>query len=178
VFTISYHGGDGNDVVLTAVSVIRSWTGSASNLWSNPANWSPAGIPSAGEALMFPAGTGAMTNDLPAGTVVGLMTFNNGGTLGGNALTLTGDVKFVGNSYFTCNADLKIGAPLTLFGALSNTYNGAIDVNGQTLTIQTYNTVWWWRGMERSAELWADRSMSEDRFRMRTWRRKGRTLWS
>jgi len=141
-FSISYHGGDGNDVVLTVAAAQKTWTGSASSLWSNPANWSPAAIPVSGEPLLFPLGA-TMTNDLPAGTVVGALRFTNGGAiLSGNPLTLTGDVTFdpSGPSAFNCSADLKIGATLTLGEALTSNYNDAIDVNGQTLTIGSYNT--------------------------------------
>src|SRR5262249_8425350 len=52
-------------------------------------------------------------------------------TLSGNALTLSGDV---GGGTMIWNVDLKIGAPMAI-NANGSTFNGAIDVNGQTLTI-------------------------------------------
>ncbi|HYC93110.1 MAG TPA: Ig-like domain repeat protein [Thermoanaerobaculia bacterium] len=140
--TISYAGGDGNDVVLTATSASRSWTGASSALWSDPANWSPAGVPSAGEALIFPVGAArtVMTNDLAGGATAGAMDFRASYTLSGNPLTLTGDVTFAFNAVFTCNVDLELGADVTLGAAGTSTYNGAIDVNGHTLGIRSYNT--------------------------------------
>ena len=141
-FAISYHGGDGNDVVLTVASSQKSWTGAVSGNWSNPQNWSPQSIPAGGEALLFPAGASnrTMTNDLAAGTSVGPMTFNDSYTLSGNALTLTGNLNFLWSVVFTCYADLKLATSVTFGAAITSTYKGAINVNGQTLTINPYNT--------------------------------------
>jgi hypothetical protein len=76
-------------------AITRAWTGAASANWSDPANWSPAGVPSASDLLVFSGGAShlSMTNDLPAGTSVGPMTFSQFAyALNGNALILTGDV--------------------------------------------------------------------------------------
>jgi Big-like domain-containing protein len=144
VFTISYHGGDGNDVTLTAGSTVKSWTGLNHAAWSSAYNWAPQAIPVAGEPLVFSIGTATMVNDLPAGFTVGSMAFKGGWVeLDGNALTLTGDVTFGSLvSNFSCFAPLKIGNALTL-GATPNTMYSAIDVNGKTLTINTSPTVLW-----------------------------------
>ena len=68
VLQVSYVGGDGNDVTLTAVAVPRIWTGAVNNLWSEAGNWT-GGIPGAGDVLQFPisASNKTMLNDLPAG---------------------------------------------------------------------------------------------------------------
>jgi acetyl esterase/lipase len=145
VLNITYTGGDGNDVALTTASAVKSWTGAVSDLWSEPGNWSPAGIPSAGEDLLFPAGVTrtTMTNDLVAGRVVGAMEFRASYTLNGNALTLTGDLTFdpSASAVFICNADLNLGADVTFGAAITSTYTGAINPNGYTLTVHPYNTL-------------------------------------
>src|SRR5437016_2498924 len=65
-------------VSIPASAITRNWTGATSANWSDPSNWSPAAIPTAADTLVFPAGARlAMTNDLPAGTSVGPMTFND-----------------------------------------------------------------------------------------------------
>lgn len=72
----------------------RTWTGTANGLWSIPANWGGA-TPSAGDDLVFPAGAQnlSMTNDLPAGTIMGSLSITGDGySLGGNQLGLGGDV--------------------------------------------------------------------------------------
>jgi acetyl esterase/lipase len=141
---ISYAGGDGNDVVLTVAEAKKTWTGAQSALWSNPNNWSPAGIPVSGDPLNFPAGAAntSMTNDLTAGTSVGPMHFGASYTLGGNALTLTGNLTFDQSTYpnFVVDAPLTLAADLTLGAAITSSYNGPIDVAGHTLTIDSYNT--------------------------------------
>jgi acetyl esterase/lipase len=124
---------------VTAPSV-KTWNGSASGLWSNASNWSPAAIPVAGEPLLFPpTGRLAMTNDLAAGFTVGMMTFENHYVLGGNLLTLAGDLQFTTAVRFRSTADLRLGASVRFHAAESSfsIYDGAIDVNGQTLTIDT-----------------------------------------
>jgi hypothetical protein len=129
-------------------AITRAWTGTASGNWSDPTNWSPAAIPAAADSLTFPAAAAhlAMTNDLPAGSSVGAMTFNDNYILSGNALTLNGDLTFLkdANGYagvlVTFNADLKLATAVT-FGSAPNRYNGAIDVNGQTLTLDESSTI-------------------------------------
>jgi hypothetical protein len=140
IFTISYHGGDGNDVVLTAATPVKTWNGSVNALWSNPGNWTPNAIPVSGEPLMFPDGA-VMMNDLPPGTVVGPLHFGRHATLSGNPLTLMGDVVVEPFGVFTCNAPLKIGVPLSLGERGTDSHYGSVDVNGQTLTFETVATV-------------------------------------
>src|SRR5262249_9106335 len=111
----------------------------------DPGNWSPAAIPVTGENLVFPNGSRTtMTNDLAAGFTVGTLTFgesNANVSLSGNALTLMGNIQFTGPQiFFTCNVPLKLGTSLHFGPAITSTYTGAIDVNGQTLTIDPYNT--------------------------------------
>ena len=139
--TISYVGGDGNDVVLTTASASKSWTGANSALWSDPANWSPAGVPAAGEALIFPTGVAntTMTNDL-SGITAGAIDFRASYTLNGNPVTLTGDLTFASTATFVCNVGLVLGANVQIDGLNTSTYNGAIDVNGHTLSVRGYNT--------------------------------------
>jgi hypothetical protein len=124
--------------LLTSVSLFaasRTWTGDVNGLWSVAANWSPSGVPQPVDALIFQAGgqNRNMFNDLPPGTPFGAMTFSGDPyTLSGNLLLLTGDVNGC-----TCNVDLKLGASV----AFSGVSNGAMDINGQTLTSQqaTFN---------------------------------------
>src|SRR5438067_12957030 len=113
-------------------AITRTWTGAVNANWSQPANWSPAGVPQPSDVLTFQSGAANrdMMNDLPAGTAIGSMTFSGDPyTLSGNLLTLGGDV-----SGCTCNADLKLGATVTFNNVRAN---GALDINGQTLTVTT-----------------------------------------
>ena len=102
-------------------AITRSWTGTANANWADPANWSPAGIPAPADSLIFPAGAlhRTMTNDLPAGTTVGPMTFNDDYTLSGNGLTLNGNLSFLKDAngfasvQVTFNSDLKLATAVT-----------------------------------------------------------------
>jgi acetyl esterase/lipase len=136
-------------LALPAISTFaadRTWTGTQGPNWSNPANWSPQGTPLPGESLLFPAWAQAtMNNDLPPGTVVGAMSFEAEGSLTGNLLTLTGNLSFVSSPSavpFPISNDLTLGANVTIYQAFGKTFNGAIDVNGYTLTFSpAYSTV-------------------------------------
>ena len=70
----------------------RTWTGTNSGLWSDPANWGGA-IPSSGDDLHFPEGAAnaSMTNDLGAAFLVGALSIESSTTrytLAGNSITL------------------------------------------------------------------------------------------
>ncbi len=68
-----------------------SWDGSASNLWSNPANWSTNVIPQAGDNLVFPAGAANYSNqnDLGENYWFNSITFYDSGyTLSGNTIIM------------------------------------------------------------------------------------------
>src|SRR5258708_153548 len=139
-------------LAVPVLATTKTWTGAVSGNWSNPLNWSPQAVPTAGEALVFPAGVpsnagpcggcpASMTNDLPPGLDVGPMTFYQPYTLNGNELILMGDVTDgYGDGPFVSNAPFKLGASVHLgepFNTIVHTYNGGINVNGQTLMIDT-----------------------------------------
>lgn len=91
----------------TASPAQRNWTGSASENWSNPGNWNPAGVPQNGEKLVF-LGDGSLTtfnidsvNDM-TGLVVAELDFGDGITaplvspnfhVSGNPLTVTSGME-------------------------------------------------------------------------------------
>ncbi|HEX3110317.1 MAG TPA: Ig-like domain-containing protein, partial [Thermoanaerobaculia bacterium] len=134
-FAITYHGGDGNDVVLTVVGVSKTWTGAANLLWSNGGNWSPSSAPLSGESLVFPQSSAAeVSNDLPPGTTIGPATFAGFYTIDGNPLTLTGDIVYEPYGIVTWNVPLTLGGSITAANGSGNFYT-AIDVNGKVLTI-------------------------------------------
>src|ERR1051326_2950916 len=143
-YWITYKGGDGNDVVLTAGAPQKTWIGASSDKWSDAANWQPQGIPVPGEPLLFPPfyGRSATTNDLGSCFNPGPMTFNFNYDLGGNALTLTNDLNFPTSPYqtnLTCDAPLKLGSSIHINSGQTTIFNGAIDVNGNTLTVGSYD---------------------------------------
>ncbi len=113
-----------------------SWTGAASNKWSNPGNWNPAGVPTDGDTLAFPSGAANTTNvnDLPAGTsfvTVGVLGF--GYNLSGNGIVVTSSVSSVYNgTVFALPIDFQ--ANNATLSTNSSRFTGPISGSG-TLTL-------------------------------------------
>ncbi len=120
---LSYAGGDGNDLSLTCVSAPRVWNGAVNGLWSEPGNWTPSGVPVAGEDLRFPADAAnrVMTNDLPPGIAISRVDVTSPGyAFNGNRIELT-------ESWFA--------------GWWSSQINLPIDVAGNSVTLSGYATM-------------------------------------
>ena len=108
VFTLSYRGGDGNDVVLIPVSpaplpppapgtpntntIAYTWTGAAGDgRWSTAGNWSGGVAPVAGNDLLFTGSGYTAENDFADGTWFNTIVINGSNiTLDGNAIRLYG----------------------------------------------------------------------------------------
>ena len=134
VLQVSYAGGDGNDVTLTATSVPKIWTGAVNGLWSEPGNWT-GGVPGAGDVLQFPvsASSKSMTNDLFAGTVFNRIEwYGTGYTIIGNAFGLTNGISNSGTNTISVAVALSggtaSGGSLTFSGAM--TLSGNVSVTG------------------------------------------------
>ena len=154
VFHISYIGGTGNDVVLTAtVPALRTWTGAVSALWSDAGNWGGT-APVAGDDLFFPAGASntTNTNDLPAGTLFHSITWASRLTSPPFTLspyTVSGNPILVGPGGLTIPGDLTLALPITLaadqtwrttVGGTWSNLIAAIQLGGRTLTLDlTYS---------------------------------------
>jgi hypothetical protein len=96
----SLDNGSACSVVLTVDAANVTWTGAASTVWSNPANWSSHSVPGAGDNVTIPthptAGRCPVLNT--AATVYNL-TLQPGATLAlaGHGLTVDGKVTNTGN---------------------------------------------------------------------------------
>ena len=109
----------------------KLWTGlnATDAKWSRTDNWSPSGAPVAGDALQF-GGTTRLTtdNDIAADTSFASITFNSGaGTfvLGGNRITLGGNITNSDDSLQTISFDMILGATRTV-----NCASGDITISG------------------------------------------------
>ena len=127
--------------VISLPAMARTWTGAVSSSWSDPGNWSPAGVPTATESLFFPknAVTKSVTFDAPAGTAVGTLNFSASYTISGNALTLVHGLYMSGGYPYTDTVTFE--TPITLGESiemyLQVRFDGAFDVNGKTLTLRS-----------------------------------------
>ena len=85
-----------------AAATTTTWTGAdPAGYWSAPANWSPAGVPTNGNDLVFPGGLPpgdkVSTNDL-TDRVFRSINLAGGHTIRGNSMTLTNGTSVIINS--------------------------------------------------------------------------------
>jgi autotransporter-associated beta strand protein len=136
---ISYVGGDGNDVVLTAapaLATIRVWDGGGTDgFWTTPANWADDVAPQPGDLLGFPANAARKvnTNNFPASTRFRGLTFGGSGyEIRGQALQLEGGIN-------SANFSVLIALPLQILADQTFTGNliidGSVDLGTNTLTL-------------------------------------------
>ena len=138
-YSITYAGGDGNDVVLTALPANLVWTGNGlGSYWGTNGNWNIGSAPRAGDRLCFPltlpSGKTTMTNDLPALTALGSLNFTNNYTLRGAAIGLTEGFRLVVASV-TCQPDVQLFADQSWALTGSLTLNGGLALNARALSV-------------------------------------------
>ena len=151
--TITYVGGDGNDIVLIAPITFRSWDGGSlmNSNWTTPENWISDTAPGAGAGLIFigPARFNNV-NNFAAYAPFAQLAFTNtpaSFTLSGNAITLRGDIINYSDFAHTINLGLRlagfpsiaaIGGDLMLGGRIDDDGAGyGIVVNGARIVTVT-----------------------------------------
>ena len=151
--TISYTGGDGNDVVLTALVTTRTWDGqkddgtaSANANWMTKENWVGDVAPQASDSLVFPQNAGRKLNfnDFPNGTMFSSIIFSGGGyqlrsaNSNSNNIDLTAGIT--DNNASNNSADNNSIYTLAIGGAGGVTKNGAGQL-GLLVSNNTYTGV-------------------------------------
>ena len=146
-FQISYTGGTGNDVTLTYVAlpdgITRTWTGLGADAnWSTAANWSPAGSPQNGDALVFPSGASRLTNinNLTGRAVRAIRISGGPYQISGNAIALAEGITVSGTILLIHNLNLPIALIREQTFSVGTQFlilGGAIDTNGMALTFDT-----------------------------------------
>jgi autotransporter-associated beta strand protein len=128
------------------------WTGghASSDNWSEADNWDN-GVPAVGDTLEF-AGTTRLTpnNDIAADTSFAAITFISGAgafTIGGNRITVAGDIRNNDDSLQTISLDMIFDATRTFIGGGDVAVTGVISGAGGlqkndtgTLTLSGLNT--------------------------------------
>lgn len=148
-FRISYAGGSGNDVTLTAIitgtGVTRTWDGGdvLNTNWNDPDNWLGDIAPVTGDDLVFPAAAAdkTNTNNFAAGTTFNSIRIEGSGyTFNGNALSLNAGLTWdYATGLSTVNLPVTLVQPQTfsvLQGAQASiTGLGAVNNGGLALTV-------------------------------------------
>ncbi|MBI4517937.1 MAG: hypothetical protein HY699_19195, partial [Deltaproteobacteria bacterium] len=109
-----------------AYGVDRTWTGPVSADWFTAGNWSPAGVPAAGDTAIINGGTADLG---AADTMVTGFTLNGGTLTGSGALTVSGTMDWAGG-VMSGTGTTSVSASGTL--AISGGDNKFLDV--RTLT--------------------------------------------
>ena len=130
-------------LVVSSVSAAdKTWVGAAGDYnFSSSANWSPAGAPASGDALIFDNSDGiTVINDLSGYTYSGITVSGDGSVTfsdTGNDFTLSGDVTVSGSGNFSLSVAVTIdsnvefmlsGAHVYTYGAVSG--SGSITIEG------------------------------------------------
>lgn len=113
---------------LQSFAAPKLWTGATSNVWTTGTNWSPGGIPVAGDVVTFNTSTGNITA-VPTISLGGLI-INGNTTLvssGNRTLTITSSLT-VANGVTLTLSDLTVDLSSTATGTISGT--GSINLIG------------------------------------------------
>ncbi len=128
-------------LALSVCAVDKTWTGGAGDsLFSSSSNWSPAGAPADGDALLFANSVAVnATNDLIGRAFSGITASGSGAVTlaAGNAFTLTGTLTVSGSGVLNTTVPFSITNAVTFnlsnanfyaYGAISGT--GSITIEG------------------------------------------------
>jgi hypothetical protein len=134
-FIVSYSGGDGNDVTLTAVRISKLWTGQGgNNLWSNGANWQGGIAPLDGDALRF-SGSASTVNDI-TGLVLHSLRAPVGQFYGSAYATVSISGESVGITSFLQSPSMSARVRAMADGAtIGGWLSGGIDVGNHSITV-------------------------------------------
>lgn len=130
-------------ITINAAAAIRTWTGATNAFWSVPTNWDGA-APVSGDHLVFQLvpPNKATINDLPPNTLIGgIFVSSLNYSISGNAIDLESgpfgaSLAYVTFDVFTINVPIRlVGSQMwsTIGGSIH--VNGAVDLNGNTLTL-------------------------------------------
>jgi hypothetical protein len=119
-------------ITQSAAAVVRDWTGTVDNKWATAGNWSPAGVPATGDALIFPfeATVRNTENDLPSAVVLASASFVGAYSVTGNTVRISGGGNGGGQVTFT--AAVQAEGDLTL--AAESLVQ--LNPNGHTVSVQ------------------------------------------
>lgn len=131
-----------------AFAVLKTSIGAA---WNASGNWSPSGIPIAGDDIVINTN---MTSGPPAALTFSSLTVNSGFTLThtGSAITLSGNLQ-VDGTYQLTTANLTVNGTTSISGTLNdnnnigtNRFDGLVTITGTGTISNSANPVFEFRG--------------------------------
>ena len=154
-FKITYVGGTGNDVVLTAQqptasATTRVWDGGGATdtNWMTATNWVGDVLPLPGDSLEFPAAHVTSINNFPAGMTFGSISFTgvptvSARTISGNAIQILGNLSSSLGDNATRVVDISLPTTFLNAATVSNTglrllrFNASVVCNAASLTLSS-----------------------------------------
>lgn len=135
-------------IITTGYSIAgtRTWTnGGGNNLWNNPANWSPSGVPTSGDSAKFSSASSANCTLNVSPTIQALLIDNTyGGVLsvGSNTVTLSKGLNVNGSSSLNAGTSTILIAPPTgsIFSMYSTQALYNVTINGGTSSSIVYSS--------------------------------------
>lgn len=131
--------------VPTAQGAVKLWTGAGTGNFNSSGNWSPSGVPAAGDDLIFQANNLAsrflVTNDFSPNRAFNTLTFQGSNYfVRGNPIILTNGittVNTVGTNHIDADVEVRASQPWEATGSLGVfDVNGDINLNANTLTVR------------------------------------------
>ena len=162
-FTISYVGGDGNDVVLTAANSVVAWdAGGNGTSWNDSLNWAGDTLPQNGDAILISGfGESDIVFDAATIDVAGISSDANL-QINTNELTISGDSTLanvtIAGGTLHANAALSTGQFALQSGTLSinsatSISDSPMDVSGGTIVSTDASAVIFGNWMNLSGDL-------------------------
>ncbi|HYC59663.1 MAG TPA: prolyl oligopeptidase family serine peptidase [Thermoanaerobaculia bacterium] len=139
-YRITYAGGaSGTDVILLwqGGTGDRTWTGEADDRWSNPANWSPVGVPTQEERLIFPSGGAVRETTYDLSTPIREVYLFDTYAVNGGPIVLRQSIHTDLANDIQINADIKVADDVVAASISDVIVNGSVDVNGKLLAIDS-----------------------------------------
>lgn len=128
----------------------KTWIGPSGGYFSNPDNWSPAGLPSSGNDVIIPTGSNliidgadiksiAIQGDAVA-TMTNHITISAASSIATNATFVSMAGIFVSSGNLTNNGTINLDNAMQIRGTFTITNNGTINVNDEGLLYWGYGS--------------------------------------
>ena len=110
--------------------IVKTWTGTTSNIWTVGTNWAPAGAPGVGDTPTFPFPLASGNFSVDYATLVGPSP-----AFAGMSITSGASAYTIDRTSGVASLTFSPGATITNSGPSTNTLDGAINILGTPLNV-------------------------------------------